>query len=196
MKIREEKTSIKRTATTHYRVEEIWNRVFEYEANNKQVLDIGSGDGRKGAQLYLHKGVDPTNWYALDGQQMLLNILETKDVNTFLIDFYQSRAKDVLPKGKKFDVFLCVEIIEHFANLSEQLDLIEQGIDLLKDGGNMCVSFPEYAVLDGNKFGHKCKHVDTDSIIAKVAGRFENIDIFKISTGPTFTIFINGFGKK
>ncbi len=195
MNIRIEEPKVEPTKTSHPRVEEIYTRVFK-EQNDKTVLDLGSGDGRKGCKIYLHKGCDPTKWHAIDGQKQLLDILDKLNVNTYNLNLYETKIEKHLPSDLEADIFLCVEFIEHFATTDEQIDLLSQGIQFVKQGGDMCVSYPEVAVLDGKKFGHKCKRVDTDSIYKLVEDNFNEVDIFKVSTGKTYTIFINGFGRK
>ena len=115
----------------YLRVEYIQNFLSDYP-EVQSMLDIGCGGGilsESMAQLgYTVTGIDPSEKNIKTAQ------LHANNLN---IDYQNISVEELAEKDKNFDVILCMEVIEHVADL---YSFIESCAKLLKDDGFIFLS--------------------------------------------------------
>jgi 2-polyprenyl-3-methyl-5-hydroxy-6-metoxy-1,4-benzoquinol methylase len=108
--------------------------------NSATVLDIGSGLGRnlKTLQQYFNK------IYAVDVSEFALNKSRQKYGNCS--DYLVSDVKKLPFNQQLFDLVVFTEVIEHLNNQEEAIKTITH---VLKSGGYLIISSPNYSNLTG-----------------------------------------------
>jgi len=168
-----------------WRTSEVYEQVLS-RFKKPFVLDVGSNDGRKGAQVYFKKGVSSENYYAADVDEKALKKLSDLGANTVVKNLCDENLsfEDL---NLTFDVGLIVEVLEHLAHKHERARIIDSTISVLKIGAHLAMTFPIKPGIDGRKFGHKNKVMDPKEIYDLVESHFEEINVYKTKT--TYAIF-------
>jgi len=160
--------------------------IYPYIEYESSVLDVGSGDGRKMGHKILSAGwLSPINYHAIDAQLILLEKLKEwhPEVSIYHHDLLKENLTNYLPH-LEFDIVFMTEIIEHMAKTKDQVKLLKQAVDLLKNSGFIMISFPENVRLNNKKWGHKCQKVDLPAILGCL-DNFTTVDSFKVRFNPT-----------
>ena len=99
-----------------------------------KVLDIGCGAGVLSESMALLGadvvGIDVT-------ENMILVAKKHATKSKLKIDYRIQDINDLVAKGEKFDVVLCMEVVEHIDNLEEFLPTCNKAV---KDGGLLFIS--------------------------------------------------------
>ncbi|MBA2337587.1 MAG: methyltransferase domain-containing protein [Acidimicrobiia bacterium] len=107
----------------------------------ERVLDLGSGPGIVASQLQREHGRSVT---CLDADKDLLAVAAERGVeDTILADLDDPTWPDLVD-GRRFDVIILADILEHLSSPEAVLDAIA-GRGLLADGGFLVVSIPNAA---------------------------------------------------
>lgn len=94
------------------------------EINKKAILDLGCGGGILSEKLAKHGG----NVIGLDKSKELIKIAKIRNKsNSFNIKYIKNSIKKFNDSNsKKFDIIICMEILEHMNNKKDLLSLINQ----------------------------------------------------------------------
>lgn len=89
---------------------------------NKNILDIGCGGGILTEKLALHGG----NIIAIDKSKELIKIAKSRSKLLSNINYINIDTTEFLNRNKeKFDIILCMEVLEHIKNKNQVIDLIK-----------------------------------------------------------------------
>ncbi|MHA2023955.1 MAG: class I SAM-dependent methyltransferase [Candidatus Thorarchaeota archaeon] len=140
------------------RKEIIWNYFPEDFWKKATVLDCASGDGRKGMQHYVAKGLPASQAHAVDIDPKSLGTLKKLGVKTTVVDLEKANYKKVWP-DKVFDLIMCMETLEHLTQEAED-NLLSYFMEVLSEGGHMVITFPVNYQIPTN-----CFHVRQPSFL-------------------------------
>ena len=108
---------------------------FNKPLNNKKVLDIGCGGGLISELLSKKKA----NVTGID--ENIYNIKQAKNhakISSLKINYLNKSLNSFNKKNKqKYDLILCLEVLEHVENVEESLEIISK---LLKTNGTLILS--------------------------------------------------------
>lgn len=102
--------------------------------NNLSLIDIGCGGGLLSVPLY-KSGLQVTGLDATE--ENIVAAREYIKKNNFDINLYAEEVSQHVKRDIKYDVVLCLEVIEHVENLQ---DFMNQLTKLVKPGGMMIIS--------------------------------------------------------
>lgn len=89
---------------------------------NKNILDIGCGGGILTEKLARHGG----NITAIDKSKELIKIAKSRLNSSYDITYINIDTTEFLKKNtEKFDIILCMELLEHIKNKNQVIDLIK-----------------------------------------------------------------------
>ena len=172
------------------RKEIIWDYFPENEWNRfHNILDCASGDGRKGMQYYIGRGLNTNNYdvHAIDINRRGLKVLSKLGVQTHHQNLVHSMPSTFL-LDIKFDLILCVETLEHLTQKCQD-DLLNDFIRILKLDGHLVITFPVDAFSKPNATHirqPKYKH-----LLKKLEPLFQCVEMRKYGD-TTFMLFFTG----
>ena len=144
------------------------------------ILDICSGDGRKGAQHYINSGIPAEKYYAIDGQKNLISILKSKTrVNCECVEFNKDTKISSIFNIKNFDVVIFSEAIEHFFE-DQHEEILSNIVEVVSKNGTLIIAFPEYPGIESGKWGHKMLKINLKKITQFLDPFFGEREGFKL----------------
>jgi methionine biosynthesis protein MetW len=114
--------------------------VSPVDGHPTRVLDIGCGEGSLGRILKERYGPD-IHLVGTDISEQALELARQHYDEVYRNDAENQDIRAPF-KGKFFDFIVCLEVLEHVFN---PLKILTQASDLLTDGGQIIVSFPNFA---------------------------------------------------
>lgn len=124
----------------NFRKKQFRNFVRKFNLKNKNIIEIGSGDGQ---YLNILKKFCK-NSYGLEFSKKLIN----KAKKDKLKIFKGYSEKNFIIKRKKFDAFICLSFIEHAPKLNDFLNNIYKN---LNDDAVGIVEVPNYEMIENKK---------------------------------------------
>ena len=110
------------------------DNIKDYSISDLKILDVGCGGGlvsiplaQIGAQV---TGIDA-------GINNINSCVEQASLQNLQIDFLHSSAEEIVTSSQRFDVVLCLEVIEHVVNIEE---FVRNLSILVKQGGMLIIS--------------------------------------------------------
>ncbi len=116
--------------------------------NPRQVIDVGAGKGE--FLELLEKKCNPRELWGIDYSQTNIDILKRKNIKVLEIDlenFELDKLKNDLKE--KFDLIICLEVIEHVFDLDGLFKFFNQ---ILKKNGYLIISTPNMASFPAKLF--------------------------------------------
>ncbi|MFH1615920.1 MAG: class I SAM-dependent methyltransferase [Planctomycetota bacterium] len=138
---------------------------------NSSILEIGPGRGAL-ADICLENNID---YWAIEPNTQMAESLRKRGANVI------SKVVPPLPDiDKKFDAVIMIHVMEHMDTMSTALQLAKEIYDILKPGGKIVISSPDYVNWRHNFFRSDFSHnyVTTWQRLQSllVSAGFEHID--------------------
>lgn len=166
------------------RVDKIWDHFSVDFMKNCSVLDCSCGNGVKGMDLYVEKGMSYNQFLGVDVNEGRLSEIKSKGAKTLLVNLEKDDLKKIICSD--FDLILCVETLEHLSSKAECL-LMASFLSLLKKGGSIAITFPSKVKMDSCRYGHT-RQPDPKKIKKEISCFFENFSV-SISDNGAYIIF-------
>tara|TARA_Y100000034_G_scaffold69476_1_gene83888 strand:+ start:2268 stop:2831 length:564 start_codon:yes stop_codon:yes gene_type:complete len=128
----------------------IWDN-FLSKRDCANILDCASGDGRKGIQYWMYRGLAGSSFFAIDAVQDLLNKLRDIGVNTACLDLEKTSIEKKI-RGD-FDIIICTETLEHLTPKTARR-LIGSFSKLINKLGDLIITYPKKVKFNKKKYGH------------------------------------------
>lgn len=126
-----------------------WNKMISniiqnlvlYEKGKKlKLLDIGCGTGQLLTYLAINKIIDRNELYGVDLSRTAISKITVIPKNNLKVVDIEKYGLPMFPSNY-FDIIVMAEVIEHLDNPIAVIDEIHR---LLKNGGYLIISFPNY----------------------------------------------------
>jgi SAM-dependent methyltransferase len=160
-----------------YRRKALFEIIINYVHKNDTVLDIGCGTGFMTFQL-VKRGIKVCS---MDYDKRLINHIEkvikrnNYEVNTIIYELGSGN----LPKNlNKFDLILCLDVIEHIANDMKALSEMKK---MLKENGKIIITVPAMPFLYGKRdryLGHYRRYSKKQFSDLIINSGFKTLKIF------------------
>ena len=108
---------------------------------NKKILDLGCGEAKVLSELYKNKDLSPKDLYGIDQSDNAVGLAKKKIPES---NIFQGDISELSFQDNYFDYTFLLETIEHLDDPSNTLSEIRR---VLKKGGVLFVSFPNYLNL-------------------------------------------------
>lgn len=112
-------------------------KYIKYDFKDKTILEIGPGDGINFLALKKNFEMKSENYYAVELDNLSIEICKKRGVLNVISAFFDKKISSLI--GKKFDVILITEVLEHQTNPREFFETVNF---LTKEGGIIIITVP------------------------------------------------------
>jgi len=113
------------------------NRFKVKDLSNKKILEIGAGDCINFVAFKKEFNISKENYYAIELDNKSVEICKKRGVINIINEFFDEKILDKIKE--KFDIILCLEVLEHQIKPKEFLDTC---FKLLKEDGILIITVP------------------------------------------------------